>query len=268
MDTGLSGGGVLVTGAGQGIGRAIACSFAREGADVVIADLNLEAARDVAREVEMLGARALAVQVDVALPDSVRQAVEMAFARFPNLNVLVNNAGIQLDRSTVDVTAEEWKRVLSVDLSGAFYFCQQVARRWIADGAPGSIVQISSVAADFGFPRRVPYGVAKAGLRALTRALAVEWASHGIRVNTVAPGYVETEMIAKAVRDGHIAYDRIVQMTPLRRMARPEELADAVTFLASRRASFITGTLLAVDGGYSIDKSPHVGWMQPSDGTP
>lgn len=256
MDLELKGRCALVTGAGRGIGRAIARGFGAEGADVVVADLDLDAAERVAGEVRALGTRALAVAVDVARSEDVRRAVAEAFDAFAQLGVLVNNAGVQLDCPSLEIREEQWNRVLAVDLGGPFRLCQEVASRWIEGGRGGSIVQISSVAADFGFPRRVPYGVSKAGLRAMTRGLAVEWAQAGIRVNAVAPGYVETELIRHSIVDGHINGRRIVEMTPLRRMARPEEVADAVLYLSSGRASYITGTVLVVDGGYGIDKSP------------
>ncbi len=256
MQLGLTGTCALVTGAGRGIGRAVALGFAAEGADVAVADVDLSLARRVATEVETRGVRALALRVDVARREDVERAAGEAFAAFPNLGVLVNNAGIQLDCPSAEVREDQWNRVLGVDLSGAFFCCQEVARRWMAAQLPGSIVQISSVASEFGFPRRIPYGVSKAGIRAMTRGLAVEWAPAGIRVNAVAPGYVDTELIRRAIDEGHIDGRRIEEMTPLGRLARPEEVADAVVYLSSSRASFITGTVLAVDGGYGVEKAP------------
>jgi NAD(P)-dependent dehydrogenase (short-subunit alcohol dehydrogenase family) len=246
----------MVTGAARGIGRAIAEALAASGAIVELADVDAVAVREAAAEIARpFGdpSRATAAIVDVANADQVRSWTEDVATRRGGIDVLVNNAGVQLNRAVVDLGDDDWARVRSINLDGAFY-CSREAGRWMRRAGSGAIVSVASIAARFGMPRRVPYGVTKAGITALTRGLAAEWAPDGIRVNAIAPGYVETELVRHAFDQGHIDRDAIVAKIPLGRLAAPRSVADVAVFLVSDAADYITGQTLYVDGGYAISK--------------
>lgn len=237
----------VVTGAGRGIGRAVAERLAREGAAVAVADVRAESAARVAAELEASGGRALAVEVDVADPSRIEQMIAATLATFGRLDVLVNNAGIGLTKLFLNTTLEEWERVLRVDLTGVF-LCSQAAARVMVKQGGGKIINLASLSGQRGGTGRAAYGAAKAGVTALTKVLAVELAPYHITVNEVAPGPVNTEMTAvthdEATRQAY--YDLI----PMRRYAERDEIAAAVAFLASEDAAFITGHTLNVDGGF------------------
>ena len=246
---------VLVTGAAQGLGEAMALAFAQSGAIVALSDCNEEAVREAAgRIAAQTGARVMATTVDVGNSGDVEAWLGEAQREWGRIDVLVNNAGIQLNRASDELTDEEWRRVLNVDLDGVFYCAREAGRHMIAAGRGGAIVNVSSVATRFGLSRRLPYGVAKSGIEALTRVLASEWATHGIRVNAVAPGYAETELNRHAFAQGHIVRSEIEAKIPLGRLAEPKEIAEVAVFLASETASYITGQTLFVDGGYTVLK--------------
>jgi len=248
MDLGLTGKIALVTGGAGGLGRAIALSLAAEGADLVVADL---ADPDrTAGEVRALGRRCLAVRADIADQDQVRSLFQRIGAEFKGLDILVNNAGIsQLTyQPTVDMPVEEWDRLIRVNLRGPFLCCRRAGRMMIQGGG-GSIVSISSTAGLTGVPRAPAYCASKAGLNLLTKSLALEWAADNIRVNAVAPHYLETEM-SRALRDSEKVYQGLIRQIPLGRFGKTSEAVAAVLFLVSEAAAFITGEVLAVDGGY------------------
>lgn len=237
----------LITGAADGIGWAIARTLAAAGWRLALADLDEAAA--VARAAE-LGAGHLAIRADVSVEDQVVDAMQRAAAAFGGLDAVVNNAGIaDTHLATVEQDAARFRKILDVDLTGVFLVSREAARVMLPRGS-GSIVNISSIAGLTGLPRRNAYGAAKAGVVAMTRSMACEFGPAGIRVNAVAPGYVETALVKALERDGRIDLGRIRRRIPLGFLAQPEDIAQAVAFLVSPAARYVTGTVLCVDGGW------------------
>jgi NAD(P)-dependent dehydrogenase (short-subunit alcohol dehydrogenase family) len=240
--------GVLVTGGAAGIGRAIAQAFAARGDRVAILALNAGAA---AAGAAALGRGHLGLGGDVTDEASVRAAVERAERALGGLGVVVNNAGIGDDpAATLDQEVHRFRRVLSVHLDGTFLVSREAARHMLPRGG-GAIVNVASIAALGGLPRRNAYGAAKAGIVAMTRSMACEWAHAGIRVNAVAPGYVATELVAKLADAGGLDLEAIRRRIPMGALGPPEAIADVVVFLASAAARYVTGAVLPVDGGWS-----------------
>lgn len=243
----------IVTGAGQGIGRACAERLAREGAKVVIADINDAAASQVAAAIRSAGGVAEICLCDVSERLDVHNLVARSLEAFQRIDVLVNNAGVVDDRPFLELEEAEFDRVLSVNLKGAFMVAQAVARQMVrqgpdATGAAGAIVNMSSINAWFGMPDHVAYAISKGGIAQLTKSMAIALAPRGIRVNAVGPGTIETPMIRDVVRDQgfrKVALSR----TPLGRFGKPEEIAAVVAWLASRESSYLTGTTIYADGG-------------------
>ncbi len=233
----------LVTGGGDGIGLAIARALAAAGDRVTIADLDGDKARERAAE---LGEGHRGIACDVA--DEAQAAAVAASAPF---DVLVNNAGIgDSHLPTLEQGIDAFRRVLDVHLAGTFLMSREVARGMVARGS-GAIVNLSSIAGLTGLPKRNAYGAAKAGIMAMTRSMACEWAGSGVRVNAVAPAFVETALVRKLADAGRIDLPTLRRRTPIGRLIRAEEVAAAVAFLASDAASAITGTVLPVDGGWT-----------------
>lgn len=243
----------IVTGGGGGIGGAVAARMVADGKAVAIADVNAEAAARTAETIARGGGTAVAYTLDVADPDQVQSVVDRIVADLGRVDVLVNSAGIQYNCAAVDLRPEDYLRVLGVNLNGTVYCCQAAGRHMIRQGG-GVIINISSVASSFGWPRRMPYAVTKAGVAALTRSLAVEWAPHNVRVVAIAPGFVDTEMDRYAFAQGHIRRDEVLDEIPQRRMATPDEIAGLIAFLASSEAAYITGEEIVADGGFSVLK--------------
>ena len=241
----------IVTGGGRGIGKACAHMIGERGGSVVVGDIDYAAATETAAMFAEQGIPALAVAVDVGDEDSVRGCLAETVETFGGLHLLVNNAGLRLNQPSFDTTDEEWDRTLRINLVSAF-LCSTVFGAAMSDG--GSIVSISSMAAKAVFPRRPAYAAAKAGINALTRVLAVELASSGVRVNAVGPGQTKTELYDAMFAAGGIDVDADNARTPLARMADPSEIAEVVTFLASDRASFVTGQTWYADGGWTATR--------------
>lgn len=249
----------IVTGAADGIGWATAQRLAADGYCVALLDLRADAVQARATE---LGARHLGLACDVTLPASVEAAVATVAARFGRIDALVNNAGIgDQTGPTVVQTAEAFDRVLAVHLRGTFLMSQSVARVMLR-AAPvpvrgrGAIVNLGSIASLVGLPSRNAYSAAKAGVLGMTRAMASEWARAGIRVNAVAPGYVRTALVAELDRKGALDAAGIARRTPMGRMAEPAEIAEVIAFLASSKASYVTGAVLPADGGWTAFGAP------------
>lgn len=239
----------LITGAAQGIGAAISLALAREGYDLALSSTRAAALQKTVREVESLGRRAVALSLDLSDASSFEEVMAQAVGTLGGLDLLVNNAGITIRRAALDVTREDWDAIHSVNLKGAFFLSQWMGRHLVGKGRGGCILNIASTHGLIGYPQRSVYGIAKAGLIQMTRMLAVEWAPHGIRVNAIAPGTVNTPS-----REAHFAADpqareAIVSRVPLRRFATMEEVAAAACYLARPGSGYITGHTLILDGG-------------------
>jgi 3-oxoacyl-[acyl-carrier protein] reductase len=242
----LTGKAALVTGGSRGIGKAIGLRLARQGADVAFSYRgNADAAKATAAEIESIGTKAVAIQGDVKDPGSAEAVVKSALEAFGKVDILVNNAGITRDDLIMRMTEEAWRDVLETNLFGAFWMTKAVTRPMLK-ARSGRIVNITSVSGQAGQMGQANYSSAKAGLIGLTKATARELASRGITVNAVAPGFVLTELTRNLPE---ALQNEINARTPLGRFGTVEEVADAVAFLASDEAAYITGQVLAVDGG-------------------
>jgi 3-oxoacyl-[acyl-carrier protein] reductase len=244
----------LITGAGQGIGEAIARRFASDGACVAVLDRNSGAAAAVTEAINASGGEAISVAADVTDRGEVTAAVEATVARFGGVQILVNNAGVTRDNLLFKMTDEDWTTVVDVHLRGAF-LCTQVAQKYMVDAKFGRIINMSSISAQ-GNRGQVNYSTAKAGLQGMTRTLAIELGPFGITVNAIAPGFVETPMTAAAAdRLGVTMEDfkaGIAAALPVRRVGGPSEIAHAAAFLAAEESWYVTGQVLQVDGGATL----------------
>jgi NAD(P)-dependent dehydrogenase (short-subunit alcohol dehydrogenase family) len=241
----------IVTGGARGIGRETAHTLAAVGARVVLADLDKETAESAAAEIRARSLHATAIAADVADETSVKAMVQATVEREGRLDILVNNAGIAIRRPAVDLALPDWEKVLAVNLTGSFLCARAAARPMIAAANGGAIVNVASIMglSGGGLYPNVSYQATKGAIVNMTRALAVEWAPHAIRVNAVAPTYVRTELIGPILKDPELVA-RIEAMTPLRKLAEPADIAAAIAFLVSPAAAMITGHTLAVDGGF------------------
>ena len=238
----------MVTGAGSGIGAETARRFAAEGAKVVVADVNEEAAAKIVAEIERDGGTATAVHQDVGNPTSVEKSVEMAMEKFGRLDVAVNNAGITGDLAPLaDYSLDGWDKVIAVNLSGVFYGMKYQIPAMLRSGG-GSIVNIASILGSVAARDSAGYNAAKHGVVGLTKSAALEYSADGVRVNAIGPGYIDTPLLRALDKE---VYDGLVDLHPIGRLGRPEEVAELALFLASDRASFISGSYHVVDGGYT-----------------
>jgi len=235
----------IITGAAGGLGRATALTFAREGAKIVVADVNEEGGKNVVEEILQAEGAAHFARVNVADPESVNRMVAGTVTQYGRIDILINNAGILADARLVKMELEQWQRVIDVNLKGVFLCGQAVARVMETQGR-GVILNAASVVGLYGNFGQSNYVAAKAGVIGMTKTWARELGRKGIRVNAVAPGFIETDMI-KTIPEKVIAM--LKEKTPLARMGTPQDIANAYLFLASEEASFITGTVLSVDGG-------------------
>lgn len=251
VDFSLHGKVAVITGAARGIGRAVAERLAIAGAHVVIADRDTAEAEKVSAAIAASAGKASFVALDVTDRDQIAAVVDVLYARHGKIDILINNAGIVRNAHAADMEADDWTAVIDINLGGVFHCSQAFGRRMIADRC-GSIVNISSICGEVAVhPQpQVSYNAAKAGVNLLTKSLAVEWAKLGVRVNAVAPGYVATELTLKG-RSNEAWFSTWMNMTPMGRLGEPREIANAVLFLAADASSYITGTVLTVDGGYT-----------------
>jgi 3-oxoacyl-[acyl-carrier protein] reductase len=241
----LKGKSALITGAAQGIGKDIALGMAREGANIAIADVNIESAQSTSQEVNSLGVKSIALKLDVSNQDSVTETFKTFIEEFNTLDILVNNAGITRDGVLLRMKEEDWDAVLNINLKGTF-LCSKEAIKIMRKQRSGKIISISSVVAFMGNPGQANYSSSKAGLIGLTKTIAKEYASRGIRANAVAPGFIQTAMtdvLSDEVKD------EMKKSIPLGQFGSPEDVTNAVIFLSSKEADYITGQVIHVNGG-------------------
>lgn len=236
---------VIITGGGSGIGKETGLLFAREGAKVVVGDVNEKAGGETVDAIKNAGGDALFVKLDVSNREETKQAVKDTIAKYGRIDVLINNAGIIQDALVVKMTESQWDKVIDINLKGPFNCIQAVAEQMIAQGS-GVILNISSIVALYGNVGQTNYAATKAGLVGMTKTLAKELGKKGIRVNAIAPGFIYTPMTATVPEK---ILDMMKEKTPLKRLGTPGDIANALLFLSSDEASFINGAVISVDGG-------------------
>lgn len=245
---------VVITGAGRGIGATAAGMFARNGAKIVVADVEAGWGEDVVGKIRAGGGEAVFSGTDVTDEEAVAGLVELAVNTYGKLDAIVNNAATIVVKKAADITAEEWDRVMRVNSTGVFYGCKHAIRQFQRQGTGGSIVNLGSISAVVGLPEQAVYCASKGAVFQLTRQIAVDYAAENIRCNTVGPGSVDGDFLRiyiESQQDPEKAEENILGAHPIGRLADPEEIAEALMFLVSDRSSFVTGANLQVDGGYS-----------------
>ncbi|MFH0935293.1 MAG: 3-oxoacyl-[acyl-carrier-protein] reductase [Candidatus Omnitrophota bacterium] len=235
----------FITGAGRGIGRAIALGFAREGADVALGDINKTDTDKTCADIEAMGRRGLSIETDVTNPASVGEAINKILDKFSKVDILINNAGITKDNLLLRMSEEQWDTVLKVNLSGSFNCIKAVSRPMIKQRS-GKIINIASIIGIIGNAGQANYSASKAGIIALTKTAAKELSGRNVNVNAVAPGFIETEMTARLPEE---LKKKMMQAIPLGRFGSPSDVAAVCMFLASEDAAYITGQTIVVDGG-------------------
>jgi len=243
---------VLITGAGSGLGKAIAEGYAQFGAKVACVDISAKDSEAVAEEIEKGGGNAVSIVCDVSCSEDVRRAVETSLKAFDSIDILVNNAGIGMRSKAEDMTDDMWDRVLDINLKGAFLFCREVGRYMIGSKKGGRIINMASVGGLVGLETgNANYCASKGGIIAMTRTLALEWAKHNILVNAIAPSHTRTPLIEKLMEEKPKVKQYFLNNIPLGRLAEPAHIVGPAIFLASEAASFVTGHTLVVDGGHT-----------------
>ena len=245
----LAGKVAVVTGAGRGIGRRVAIAYAEAGADVALVSRTLEEVEAVAAQIRTLGVRALPIEADLGVPEDVERLVATAVKEMGKLDILVNNAGINHRAPTLDFELADFDRILDVNLRGLYYASQKAAQQMVEQGEGGRIINTTSLASHMGVPGLSAYAASKGGVAMIIRVMAVEWATEGITVNGVSPGYIATSL-TQPLRDDEERNEWILSRIPMKRWGTPEDMAGLYVFLASDAASYITGQLFPVDGGW------------------
>jgi glucose 1-dehydrogenase len=239
----------VITGASLGIGSAMALAFAREGAAVAVDyRSHPDEAKEIVDQVAGSGGKAISVRADVSSPEDVRNLIQEAVEEFGRLDVMINNAGMEEKMPFLETPLDVWNRTIAVNLTGAWLGCQEAAKQMVSQGGGGRIINVSSVHEDLPMPTNSPYCATKGGLRMLMRTISVELAPHNITVNNIAPGAVDTPMDAPLEQDAG-QMQHLLSEIPLRRMAKPEEVAALAVYLASDAASYVTGSTFVIDGG-------------------
>ena len=241
----------MITGASRGLGKALAVRFAGEGSAVVLAGRSFDAMNDICREISESGGEGFVVRMDVQDPESIRNAADEAMERYGRIDVLINNAGISMVSPSESLSYEDWNNAIGTNLTGVFFCCQAVARHMIDKGIAGCIINISSTFGKTPVPRRAAYCASKAGTDMITRVLAAEWAEKNIRVNAIAPGYLNTEFIKDLKQRGKLDTEALNRRIPLGRMGNVEEITGLALYMAGDEATYMTGSVVYIDGGWT-----------------
>ena len=238
----------IITGSRRGIGKAIALALAKAGANVVVSDINLDDCNKVVEEIKAINGNALAVKADVSNPEDVSQMINLTTEKFGKVNILINNAGIYMQKSFTDVTEQDFDRILNINLKGVF-LCSKAAVPEMIKQGKGKIINIASIAGQVGFADSSAYCASKGAVINITRELALELAQYKINVNAIGPGVIETDMTKDLLED-KATKETLLANIPLSRIGKPEDIANAALFLASDNSDYITGITLFVDGGW------------------
>lgn len=249
----------LITGAGSGIGRATAVRLAQEGAQIAVVDWNATTGQETVQIIQDQGGKAIFIQTDVSKVDQIEQAVAQTVEQFGKLNILVNDAAVMLEKTAVDTTEADWDRLMNINLKGTFFCSKYAILQFRKQGQGGVIINMASVNSFFAEGGIAAYCAAKGGIAQLTRALAMDHSKEGIRVNGICPGWIETPMNANFFAKGEHIREQAGRLHAIGRIGQPDEVANAALYLASDEASFITGALLTVDGGFSAGLAPAMG---------
>ena len=244
----------IITGAGSGIGAATAVMFGKEGARVVVADIEQKKGMGMVDLIRSENGEAIFIHVDVSRADGIEKMVKSTIETYGKLDILVNNVGIYLQANVVDTSEKDWDRIMDVNLRGVFLCCKHSIPEMIKGGKGGVIVNVSSEAGIVGIKNQVAYNVSKSGIIALTKSMAVDFAAQNVRVNCVCPGTTETALVKEALSkasDPEKARRELEKVRPANRLGRPEEIASGILYLASDESSYATGTILSIDGGYT-----------------
>ena len=240
----------IITGAGKGIGRDIALTFAEAGAKLAVISRTESDLQKLAEEVEELGSQALVIPMDIRNVSDIYKSIDKILEYYSRIDILVNSAGSEIFEKVIDVTEKNWYQTIETNLKGTFFMCQAVAKQAMLSQKSGKIINISSQLAFVGNYDRSVYCSSKGGISAMTRAMAIEWADYNINVNEIAPGYTKTEMIKEITEDKE-KYEKAVSLIPLKKMAEPREVSITALYLASKYADFVTGSSILIDGGYT-----------------
>lgn len=241
----------MITGASRGLGKALAVRFAGEGSTVVLAGRSYDAMNDICRAISDSGGEGSAVRMNVQDPESIRGAVDEAVERHGGIDILINNAGISMVSPSESLSYEDWNNAIGTNLTGVFFCSQAVARHMIGRGISGCIINISSTFGKTPVPRRAAYCASKAGTDMITRVLAAEWAEKNIRVNAIAPGYLNTEFIQDLRRQGKLDTEALNRRIPQGRMGSVDEITGLALYMAGDEATYMTGSVVYIDGGWT-----------------